>query len=103
MFLIYIDDLNQTKNFCKFHHFTDDTNLRHFSKSVNKLNKYVNLDFKNLAYWLNADKIFTECEKTELVTFKHQIQILDSPIKINFIRKSLYPAKSVKYVELMKI
>ena len=28
-----------------------------FSKSVYRLNKYVNLDFKNLIYWLNADRI----------------------------------------------
>ena len=48
-------------------------------------------------------KFSLNVKKTELVTFKHQTQILDSPIKIKLIRKSLYPAKSVKYVELMKI
>ena len=42
LFLIYINDLNQAK----VHHFADDTNLLHFSKS--KLNKNVNLDMKNL-------------------------------------------------------
>ena len=35
LFLIYIIDLNQAINFCKIHHFADDTNLAHFSKSVN--------------------------------------------------------------------
>ena len=45
LFLIYIDDLNQAE-FCKVHHFADDINLLHFSKS--KLNKNVNLDMKNL-------------------------------------------------------
>ena len=53
LFLIYINDLNQVLKFCKVHHFADDTNLIHFSKSVYRLNKYVNLDFKNL----------THCEK----------------------------------------
>ena len=28
------------------HHFADDTNLLHFSKSVTKLNKYMSLDEK---------------------------------------------------------
>ena len=37
--------------FCKVHHFADDTNLIHFRKSVNRLNKYVNLDLKNITYW----------------------------------------------------
>ena len=72
LFLIYINDLNQTLKFCKVHHFADDTNLLHFSKSVNRLNKYVNLDLKNLTYWLNANKISLNVKKTELVIFKHQ-------------------------------
>ena len=32
---------------CKVYHFADDTNLVHFSKSVNKLNKYINIDMKS--------------------------------------------------------
>ena len=44
LFLIYINDLNQFIKFCKVHHFVDDTNILYFSKSITKLNKYVNLD-----------------------------------------------------------
>ena len=57
LFLVQINDLNQALKFCKVHHFADDTNLIHFSKSVNRLNKYVNLDLKNLTYWLNNNRI----------------------------------------------
>ena len=96
MFLIYINDLNQALRFCKVHHFADDTNLIHFSKSVYRLNKYVNLDLKNLTYWLNANRISLNVKKTELVIFKHQRKKLDSPIKIKLNRKRLYPTKSVK-------
>ena len=98
MFLVYINDLNQALKFCKVHHFADDTNLIHFSKSVNRLNKYVNLDLKNLTYWLNANRISLNVKKTELVIFKHQRKKIDSPIKIKLIRKRLYPSKSVKYL-----
>ena len=72
LFLIYINDLNHALKFYKVHHFTDDTNLLHFSKSVNRLNKYVNLDLKNLTYWLNANKIPLNVKKTKLVIFKRQ-------------------------------
>ena len=48
-FLIY-NDLNHALKFCKVHHFADDTNPLHLRKSVNELNKYVNLDFKNVTY-----------------------------------------------------
>ena len=98
LFLIYINDLNQALKFCKVHHFADDTNLLHFSKSIYRLNKYVNLDLKNLTYWLNANRISLNVKKTELVIFKHQRKKLDSSIKIKLNRKRLHPSKSVKYL-----
>ena len=48
LFLAHINDLSQALKFCKVDQFADDTNLTHFSKSVNRLKKYVNLDLKNL-------------------------------------------------------
>ena len=48
LILIYVNDLNQTIKLCKNIRFFDDTNLPHFSESVNKLNGYVNFAVKNL-------------------------------------------------------
>ena len=87
LFLIYINDLNQALKFCKVHHFADDTNLLHFSKSMTKLNKYVNVDMKNLTDWLNANKISLNVPKTELVILKHQRNKIDSEVKIKLSRK----------------
>ena len=98
LFLIYINDLNQALKFCKVHHFADDTNLLHFSNSIYRLNKYVNLDLKNLTYSLNANRISLNVKKTELVIFKNQRKKLDSSIKIKLNRKRLHPSKSVKYL-----
>ena len=63
LFLIYINELNLAIKFCKVHHFADDTNLLHFSKSVNKLNKYIHFDMKNLTDWLNTNKISLDVKK----------------------------------------
>ena len=98
LLLIYINDLNLTMKFCKVHHFADDTNLLHFSQSISKLNKYVNLDMKNLTDWLNANKISLNVEKTEFVIFKHQRKKLDGEVKIKLNRKRLYPTDFVKYL-----
>ena len=49
--------------FCKVHHFADDTNLLYLGKSIKKLNKLVNIDLKNLLYWLNANKISLNVKK----------------------------------------
>ena len=93
-----INDLNQTIKLCEIHHFPDDTTLLHFSKSIARLNKYVNLGIKNLTAWLNANKISLNVKKTELVIFKHQRKKTDSEVKITFSRKQLYPNDSVKYL-----
>ena len=53
LFLIYINDLHTPIKFFKVHHFADDTNLLHTSKSIKILNKFVNLDLKNLSNWLS--------------------------------------------------
>ena len=45
-FLLYINDLHTAIKFCKVHHFADDTNLLNISKSIKKLNKFVNFDLK---------------------------------------------------------
>ena len=81
VFLIYINDLNLAITFGKVHHFAHDTNLLHFSKSVNKLNKYVNLDMKNLINWLYTNKISLNVEKTELVIFRYKKKKLECPNK----------------------
>ena len=78
LFLIYITNLNQAIQFCKVRHFADDTNLLHFRKSVTKLNKYVNVDMKNLTGWFNVNKFSLNMQKAELVIFKNQRNRLDS-------------------------
>ena len=83
---------------CKVQHFSDDTNLLRFSKSITKLNKYVNLDMKSITDWLNANKISLNVQKTELVIFKHQRKKTYSEVKIKLSRKRLYPTDSLKYL-----
>ena len=63
LLLIYINDLNHVIKFCKVLYYAGDTNLVHFSKSVNKRNEYINIDMKNLINWLDAKKIALDVEK----------------------------------------
>ena len=90
--------MNQSITFCKVQHFADATNLLHFNKSITKLNKYANLDMKNLTDRLNANKISQNVQKTEFVIFKHQRKKIDSEVKIKVTRKQLCPTDSVKYL-----
>ena len=80
------------------HHFADNANLFHISKSVKNLNKLVNHDMKHLNNWLSANKISLNVEKTEPVTFKSPRKVLLDEIKIKLSGKRLYPSNSLKYL-----
>ena len=69
---IYINDQNHAVKFCKVHHFAYDTNLLHFSKLLNKLNKCINLDMKNLTDWLNANRISLNVKENWTSNFQAQ-------------------------------
>ena len=82
LFLIYINDLNVAIKHCKVHHFADDTNLLNINKSPKHLNKFINIDLKNLTKWLNANKISLNVSKTEMVLFRPKRKSMDFNLKI---------------------
>ena len=86
--------------FCKVHHFVGDTNLRHISKSIKKLNKFVKFDLKNLSSWLNANRISLNVSKTELIKFKPRMEKVDFHLNLKLNGKRLYPTKFVKYLDI---
>ena len=98
LLLLYINDLNQAVKVCKIHHFVDDTNLIYLGKSVKKLNKFVNIDLKNLVNWLNANKIALNVKKTHMVIFKSKRKKFNDIVKIKLSGKRIYPTASVKYL-----
>ena len=87
LFFIYINDLHEAIQYCKVHHFADDTNYFHTSKSVKNLNKQVNRDMKHLNNWLSANRISLNVEKIELVIFKSPRKVLLDEIKLNLVEK----------------
>ena len=62
------------------------------------MNKQVNQVLKNLANWLNANKICLNVSKTEVVLFKSSRKFTDVPLKLKLNGKRLYPTNSVKYL-----
>ena len=72
LFLLCINDLNQTIVHSKVHHFTDDTNFLYPSYSFFKKRKTINFDLFNHAQWPRANKISLNVNKTELVISDHQ-------------------------------
>ena len=96
--MLYTNNLSQAIQFCKVHHSADNTNLLYLGKSIKKINKFVNSDLKNLANWLNANKISLNVKKTEMVIFKSTRKKFNDILKINLSGKRVYPTTSVKYL-----
>ena len=64
LFLLHINDLHVSIKYCKAHHFADDTLVVIINVSLKRLNKHLNIDLRNLAKWLNANKILPNVSKT---------------------------------------
>ena len=67
LFLLYINDPNQSIKFGKVHHFADDINLLYLSNSITKNNKLINVDLKHLVNWFNTNKISLNVKNTEMI------------------------------------
>ena len=67
LFLMYINDLNETISHSIIHHFADDTNILFSHKLLKKINKYINLS--QIVQWLRANRILLNASKTEIILF----------------------------------
>ena len=101
LFLIYINDLNNAIKYCGVQHFADNTNLLISNTSPKQIQKYINLDLKNLCKWLWANKISLNTSKTELLVFKHPNKKINYQFKIKMNGKKLYPSKFVRYLGIL--
>ena len=70
LFLVYINDLHEAVTHSLIHHFVNDSNILYCSKSLKKINKYINHDLSQIRQWLRANRISINANKTELIIFR---------------------------------
>ena len=100
LFLIYINDLHLAVKHSVTHHFADDTNFLYISKSLKKIQKYMNFDLKYVCNWLKANKISLNASKTEMIIFRDPRRKIDFDLKIKIDGKKVTASKFVKYLGL---
>ena len=98
LFLIYINDLHLAIKHSETFHFTDDTHLLHFAKTISSLCSKINADLRILTCWLNANKIFLNSSKTEFILFRSRSKPLNFTPFLKLLGKRIYPNSSVKYL-----
>ena len=74
---------NEAKKICNFHHFADDTNPLCPSNSIKKLDKIANAYLNHLINWLNANKILLNVKKLE--RFEYQTHKRKSVFDLRFV------------------
>ena len=65
VFFLYINDLHDSIRFSSPFHFVDNTGgLLNIQDSIRAINKTLNKDLRELSFWLNANNIALNLEKT---------------------------------------
>ena len=71
LFLIYVNDIQESSDKLKFHFlFADDTNAVYADKNLKSLESTVNQELCKLFDWLTANKLTLNIKKTNFVIFR---------------------------------
>ena len=100
LFLIYIKDLHNIIIYSNIHHFADDTNLLCASKSIKDINRKVNFDLKNIIYWLKANKISLNADKTELILFRSKNKVITKNPNFQISCQKIHPLTQTKCLSI---
>ena len=96
LFLLYINDIDNSLIHCTARIFADDTNLIIENNSLEQLQKYF-----NLSNWHKANKISLNSSKAELIIFRHPNKVIYyCNLKIKIDGKRVAPSKYLKYLRI---
>ena len=98
MFLVYINALQEAVTHSLIHHFADDTNILHCSKSLKKINKYINRDLSQIVQWLRANRISLNANKTELIIFRPKNKSIAKHLNFRIIGQKINPVNKANYL-----
>ena len=79
-------------------HFADNTNLLYINKSVQRINKHINLDLSLIVQWLRANKISLNADKTELVIFSLKRKQITKHLNFRISGQKIEISTRVKYL-----
>ena len=97
---IYINDFHNAIKFVQSFHFADDTCLLNIQNIISKINIILNMDLKELSFWLNAISVTLNVAKTEVILFKTKHKPCNTDLRLKLCRKRLYRTKYLRYLGL---
>ena len=101
LFIIFINDLNNSVKNSKVHHYADNTNLLLTEKSLKKINKQVNQDLALICRWLRANKISLNTSKTEIIIFRPKQKQITKHLNFRISGHKINTCSKVRYLGII--
>ena len=102
LFIIFINDMHNSIELSKMHHYADDTNLLPTDNSLKKINKYVNHDLSLLCHWLRANKLSLNTSKTEIIIFRPKNKQINKKLNFRISAQKIDICNKVQYLGVVK-
>ena len=84
-----------------FYLFADDTNLYHEDESLQRLEKKINKELRNLYLWLSVNRLSLNIDKTNFVIFHPFNKPIKYNVTIKIHNKAICEKKSIKYLGVL--
>ena len=103
LFLIYINDIQNSSNVFSFHLFADDTSILYEHKNLQQLQNVVNLELLKLCDWLRTNKLSLNVKKSNYKIFRPRqkslpfVPVITLPDNFNTL-KELEQKDCIKYL-----
>ena len=101
LFLLYINDFNESSKILDFHLFADDSNLFCSHKKLQTLELTLNNELGKIQEWLCANKLSLNIKKTNFTLFHPPQKKLNDSIVLCLNGKTLGQIKSTKYLGVL--
>ena len=98
LFILYINDLQNSSDLLSFICFADDSNLFLSHRDPNTLITKMNRELKLVQSWIHANKLSLNIEKTHYMIFSNTLRVLPDSVKINDI--NLLQVDNTKFLGL---
>ena len=83
LFLLYINDIQNSTRILDFHLFADDSNLFYANKSLLTLETIVNKEISHVYQWLCANKLSLNVEKSNYIIFHPAQKTVNYQVKVS--------------------
>ena len=93
--------MHNSVEYCKVHHYADDTNLLLTDNSLKKVNRQTNRDLSLIFHWLWVNKINLNASKTEIIIFRPKNKQITKHLNVRISGQKINTCRNVKYLGVM--